>query len=346
VCGKEKIMIKAVIFDYGNVISTPQTGEPAKEMERLTGVPAQVFESVYDKFRDGFDRGDYTGAEMYAMLMRGAGRKDLADDGALMEKIAYIDMVSWQYVEDRVVAWALNLQEAGFKLGILSNIPGEFLDRFEKSIAPFTRADYACFSCRVRLVKPERAIFETALSGLGVKAEEAVFFDDIAENVEAAAALGIHAFLWTGLEAAQRDLQALLIKENALAPGIRAEKTVLVDDTNTAESRGSGLLPVFATPVMIALMETAAAAAAAPYLEPGYSTVGTELRVKHLAATPLGMTVKARAELIEVEKRRLVFAVEAFDEAEKIGEGTHERFIVQNEKFMSKAAAKKPRQAH
>lgn len=92
---------------------------------------------------------------------------------------------------------------------------------------------------------------------------------------------------------------------------------------------------------MIALVEKAAWESVQPYLEEGCGTVGTELRVKHLAATPVGLIVTARTELIAVEGRKLVFKVEVFDQTGKIGEGEHERFIVANEKFFAKAQAKK-----
>jgi predicted thioesterase len=88
---------------------------------------------------------------------------------------------------------------------------------------------------------------------------------------------------------------------------------------------------------MVALMEMAAAAAVEAALPPGFSTVGTELQVRHLSATPPGMTVRAAARLIEVDGRRLGFRVEAWDEAGKIGEGSHGRFIVEDEKFLKKA---------
>jgi predicted thioesterase len=273
--------------------------------------------------------------------MEDAGRPDLAKNTALMEKIAYIDMVNWQYMQDDVVAWTRFIKTLGFKLGILSNIPTEFLTYFEKNIPPFNDADYACFSCRVKLIKPERAIYENVLSGLGVeKPEEAVFFDDIEENIEAANALGIHGILWTGLQKARADLQALLSKENGVSTGIKAQMSVTVDETNTASSLGSGYLPVFGTPAMIALMEETAASCVELFLESGYSTVGTEVNIKHLAATPIGMQVRIEAELTGVNGRELVFTVAAYDDAEKIGEGTHTRFIVQNEKFLSKTAKK------
>ena len=126
-----------------------------------------------------------------------------------------------------------------------------------------------------------------------------------------------------------------------LNPGILGQSSCLVTAENSAAAMGSGLLPVYATPAMIALIEKAACESVLPHLDEGCGTVGTELRVKHLAATPLGMTVTAKTELTAVEGRKLTFKVEAFDEAGKIGEGEHERFIIQNEKFLAKTNAKK-----
>ena len=118
----------------------------------------------------------------------------------------------------------------------------------------------------------------------------------------------------------------------------RAETVVTPD--NTARAAGSGLVPVFATPWMVALMENAAVQAVQAALEPGKGTVGTRLDVTHDAATPIGLKVWAEAELTAVEGRKLTFAVTAFDEREKIGGGTHERFIIKPEKFVARAEAK------
>lgn len=112
------------------------------------------------------------------------------------------------------------------------------------------------------------------------------------------------------------------------------EKRVLFDDT--AEMIGSGNLQVFATPMMIAMMESASKDLVQPYLEEGKTTVGTSVDVKHIAATKMGKKVWAIAELIEMDQKKFVFKVEAFDENKKIGEGTHERFIVDCKKFLSK----------
>lgn len=125
-----------------------------------------------------------------------------------------------------------------------------------------------------------------------------------------------------------------------LTVGIKGEKTVTVDESNTAQAMGSGTLPVFATPAMIALIEGAAFESVQPYLDEGQGTVGTHLDVAHSSATPVGMDVTARIELVEIDRRRLVFSVVVEDSKGEIGSGRHERFVVDNGKFMSKAASK------
>jgi predicted thioesterase len=125
-----------------------------------------------------------------------------------------------------------------------------------------------------------------------------------------------------------------------IAPGISAEISIIVSDKDTASTYGSGLLPVYATPALVGLMEGAAVKALEGRLPESQTTVGGRIDVRHLAATPVGMHVRARAELAEIEGRRLIFRVEAWDEAEKIGEATHERFIVDQEKFLARANAK------
>ena len=122
-----------------------------------------------------------------------------------------------------------------------------------------------------------------------------------------------------------------------LEAGIKGEQSVEVVYENTATAVGSGVLEVFGTACMLALMEKTASESVAPYLEEGCGSVGTQVTISHVAATPIGMTVRCETELTEVDGRRLVFKVAAYDEAGLIGEGTHERFIVQNEKFQTKA---------
>lgn len=122
--------------------------------------------------------------------------------------------------------------------------------------------------------------------------------------------------------------------------GAKDQVECIVDHTNTAQSMMSGSLPVFATPSMIALMEWAAAKCAGAFLDENETTVGTMVNIKHLSATPVGMTIRAEAEITETEGRRINYRIAAYDDAGMIGEGTHERFVINREKFMQKVETK------
>lgn len=125
-----------------------------------------------------------------------------------------------------------------------------------------------------------------------------------------------------------------------LAPGLTGDVAREVSDEITADAMGSGGVRVLGTPALIMLMEQAALTAVEPYLAEGQTTVGTHLDVRHLAATPVGMTVTVRARLIEVDGRRLTFEVEAHDEREQVGSGRHERFVIDRERFLRRVAEK------
>ena len=125
-----------------------------------------------------------------------------------------------------------------------------------------------------------------------------------------------------------------------LTPGIKGSASCVVGPEDTAKALGSGAVDVFSTPKLVALMEKAALLSVRDYLDEGMDTVGTHLDISHSAATPVGMTVRAESELIEVDRRRLVFSVKAWDETVLVGEGTHERFIIDRDKFLAKCSSK------
>lgn len=125
-----------------------------------------------------------------------------------------------------------------------------------------------------------------------------------------------------------------------IKPGITGEVRIKVDEKETAIVYESGSVRVFATPALIRLMEKAALSSVAPYLEEGFTTVGTRVDVKHLAATPVGMDVVITSRLAEVEGKRLLFEVEARDQVDLIGKGTHERFIVKTDSFVKRTEGK------
>ena len=125
-----------------------------------------------------------------------------------------------------------------------------------------------------------------------------------------------------------------------LEVGIKGQREIIVTKQNTTAGIGSGSLEVFSTPIMILLMEECCFMSVDDKLEEGFTTVGISVNVKHLSATPLGMKVEIKSDLIKVDGRALTFKVEAYDEKGLIGEGIHERFIVNNEKFQAKADSK------
>ena len=118
-----------------------------------------------------------------------------------------------------------------------------------------------------------------------------------------------------------------------LKPGLRGTAEIVVGTCDTAPHVGSGKIGVLATPIMVNLMEAAALQAVERLMPPGHQTVGTHLDVKHFAATPVGLRVRARAELIRIDGRTLTFSIVAEDDRERIGEGTHERLIINVERF-------------
>ena len=122
--------------------------------------------------------------------------------------------------------------------------------------------------------------------------------------------------------------------------GIKGKKTIKVTEELSAKVIGSGSLEVFATPAMIALMENTASESVEPYLEDGQGTVGTMVHISHSSATAVGEEVTCETVLTEIDRKRFVFTCKVYDKAGLIGEGTHERFIIDNQKFMDKVRNK------
>ena len=122
--------------------------------------------------------------------------------------------------------------------------------------------------------------------------------------------------------------------------GLKGRAETVVSDANTAQAACSAALPVFGTPFLCALMEEAAWKSIAPHLEAGQSTVGTQLNISHDSATPVAMKVWAESEISDTDGKRLRLKVTAYDEKGLIGQGTHQRFIITNDRFLAKTAKK------
>lgn len=128
-----------------------------------------------------------------------------------------------------------------------------------------------------------------------------------------------------------------------MEPGATGTASIIVTEETLASHAGSGAVEVFSTPNLVLLMEEAAVDALRPYLEPDETTVGSLVNIRHLAATPLGLTVTATARLTQIDGRRLFFQVEASDGIDRVGEGTHERFLVSKQRFLARASEKSTR---
>lgn len=131
---------------------------------------------------------------------------------------------------------------------------------------------------------------------------------------------------------------------SGLQVGIEGKASIVVNNDNTAMAYGSGAVNVFATPALVGLMEKAALSSVDPLLDAGYTTVGTKIDVKHLAATPIGMNVTATSRLMEVNGKRLLFNIEVRDEVDLVGTGVHERFIIELAGFIKRVESKAAKQ--
>ncbi|MDR0731273.1 MAG: HAD family phosphatase [Treponema sp.] len=198
--------MKAVVFDFGRVICFPPSAENREALCALTGLSAGVLEELDRKHRGAYDRGACNGPAYYRTLLGDAG---LYPDEAALETMAETDAEGWKRLDPAALALMRDVKKAGFALGVLSNMPYDFLDWARTGIPLFAELDAAVFSCEVNTIKPERRIYEILRDRLGCEFGEIVFFDDVPVNVEKAAELGIRAFLWKGAPAARETLGKL-----------------------------------------------------------------------------------------------------------------------------------------
>jgi len=198
--------IKAVVFDYGQVISLPQDPKVIDELAKRIGVEREKFEPLLWSLRADYDRGIISAKDYYRNIFSHLSVP--VDDKNLAELIE-IDHLSWRNINPETVALMEDVKKAGYTLGILSNMPHDFLSWARKNIPAFSLPHASIFSCEVNLIKPEKAIYIRLLSLLGMEGGELVFFDDNAENIGSARALGMEAFLWKDPENARRELSSV-----------------------------------------------------------------------------------------------------------------------------------------
>lgn len=197
--------LRAVVFDYGMVLSNPPDQAARKELERLTGLEPEDFETRYWVDRLAYDRGDLTGLAFW--------QKFAADAGLTLgeEELAQLnahDARMWTTTNETMLAWHQKLKAAGIRTGILSNMGDNVLERILEIFAWVEDFDALVWSFQHGIVKPDEAIYQLIVEKVGVKPEEILFLDDRLENIEGAERIGIHGLQFSTVEQLRKDLVA------------------------------------------------------------------------------------------------------------------------------------------
>lgn len=195
--------MRAVVFDYGMVLTGTPDPEAHAAMVRLIGLPVEQFEQLYWADRHAYDEGKLTGLAFWEQVVRNAGLRQNAE---LVAELNEWDARMWTTQNPAMLAWQLKLKERGIKTAILSNMGDNVLARMEREFDWLDRFDVLVWSFQLLMAKPDKAIYEYTLGKLGTKAEETLFIDDRAVNVEAARAMGMTAFEFTDVARLSQDL--------------------------------------------------------------------------------------------------------------------------------------------
>jgi putative hydrolase of the HAD superfamily len=196
--------LRAVVFDYGMVLTGPQNPEAHATLLRLTGLPLERFEDLYWADRHAYDEGKFTGLEFWRKLLRTAGVGD--ESGALVEELNHWDALMWTTQNLEMLAWHAELKRHGLLTGILSNMGDNVLENMKKEFDWLGRFDVLVWSYQLKMAKPDPAIYRHILKELGTEAEETLFLDDKLVNIEAARALGIRAIQFSTVAKLREDL--------------------------------------------------------------------------------------------------------------------------------------------
>ena len=195
--------MRAVVFDYGMVLTGPKEPQAYATLLRLTGLPQEHFESLYWADRHAYDEGKLTGLAFWQKLLQNAG---LANENGLAEELNLWDARMWTTQNPAMLAWQLALKQQGIKTAILSNMGDNVLANVERTFDWPSRFDVLVWSYQLGIAKPDPAIYLHTLRELDVVPGEALFLDDKAVNIEAAQALGMRAILFSDVARLRADL--------------------------------------------------------------------------------------------------------------------------------------------
>jgi putative hydrolase of the HAD superfamily len=195
--------IEAVLFDYGMVLSGPPLASAWERMKAITGLDEAALHAGYWEYRHAYDRGTHSGVEYWHLVAGHSGVK--IDDSQLAQLIA-ADNDLWTDLNPPMLAWAQSLQRAGMRTGILSNLGDEMHLGLVSKFKWVEAFDHCTWSHQLKLAKPELAIYQHAIAGLGVPAEKILFIDDREANIEGAIAAGLQTLHYTSHEAFEQEM--------------------------------------------------------------------------------------------------------------------------------------------
>lgn len=208
--------IRAVIFDYGMVLSNPQDPAAHKNLIALTGLESDDFERAYWRYRHEYDLGNLTGPSYWTRIASDAG---LAFSPEKIEALIENDVLMWASLNERMLAWAAALQDAGLATAILSNMGAELLRYMRQEFAWLGHFNHHTWSCELRIAKPDPAIYTWTCEQLKVRPDEALFLDDKPENIRAAEQVGLHAIQFRTVEQLRDDLESRALLQGLPQPG-------------------------------------------------------------------------------------------------------------------------------
>jgi putative hydrolase of the HAD superfamily len=198
--------VRAVILDYGEVLCYRPPSEEFRRMAYIFGLSLDSFRTRWEASRILIDRGDLT-PEAYWLKFADETRIKLNPED--VEKLCRWEIEMWSNANPTMVEWLLKVSAAGIKTGLLSNMPADLAAHVQDNFDWMKKFTFKTFSAHVKLVKPDPAIYQHTLRGLGVKASETLFVDDRENNIEAARTLGMHAIQFQSIEQFRNDLQVL-----------------------------------------------------------------------------------------------------------------------------------------
>jgi putative hydrolase of the HAD superfamily len=213
------LSLRAVIFDYGMVLTGQPNVEAHDAMLRITGLPRDEFKAIYWADRHAYDEGKLTGLEFWQNIVRDA---KLNLDAATIDELNLWDARMWTTQNPAMLAWQQQLKERGIRTAILSNMGDSVLANMEREFDWLPRFDVLVWSYQHKMAKPDPAIYRLVLDRLGTRPEETLFIDDKAVNVEAARTLGLVGVLFTTIEQLRDDLVAAGLDRDLPLPALEA----------------------------------------------------------------------------------------------------------------------------